>query len=164
MLHAQPGSDRRKEEEMVMHPTARSRATPLACLGACLLAGSNAALASGDCWLDIYDKTNFEGAHVRIEGPAELLSLGKLAGEDWSNRIDSLKVGSKAQVIAYRLEHFQEAPSEQPYHGDAIRNWGGDPKGYSDQDISFGPGQMEHHLGELNYHQNINSLKIKCLP
>lgn len=129
-----------------------------------LLAASSAVSAGGDCWLDIYDRTNFEGAHVRIDGPAELLSLGRLAGEDWSNRIDSLVVGPKAQVVAFRQEHFREDQSGQPYHGDAIKNWGGDPKSYSDLEITFGPGQKEHHLGELNYHQNINSLKIGCLP
>ena len=129
-----------------------------------LLAGSGSVHAGGDCWLDVYDKTNFEGAHARIEGPAELLSLGKLAGEDWSNRIDSLIVGPKAQVIAFRQEHFREDQSGQPYHGDAIKNWGGDAKSYSDLEITFTPGQKEHHLGELNFHQNINSLKIKCVP
>ncbi len=129
-----------------------------------LLALAGNVRAAGDCWLDVYDKTNFEGAHVRIDGPAELPNLGKLQGQDWGNRIDSLIVGPKAQVIAFRKEDFKEDQSGLPYHSDAIKNWGGDASTYSDLEISFTPGQKEHHLGELNYHQNINSLKIKCVP
>ncbi|MBS1213680.1 MAG: hypothetical protein H6R26_2297 [Proteobacteria bacterium] len=133
-------------------------------LSAGLLAVADGVSAAGDCWLDIYDKTNFEGAHVRIGGPADLPDLSKLEGQDWSSRIDSLIVGPKAQVIAFRMENFKEDQTGQPYHGDAIKNWGGDAKSYSDQEITFSPGQKEHHLGELNYHQNINSLKIRCVP
>lgn len=129
-----------------------------------LLACSTPLLAAGDCWLDIYDQTDFKGNHVRIEGPVELASLGKLNGQDWNNRIDSLAVGPKAQVLAYRQESFKEDTTGLSYHGDAIKNWGENPKNYSDIEISFGPNQKEHHLGELNFHHNINSLKIKCLP
>jgi hypothetical protein len=117
-----------------------------------------------DCWLDVYDKTNFEGSHVRIQGPAELSSLGKLNGQDWGSRIDSLIVGKKAEVLAFRQENFKDDQSGMPYHGDAIKAWREDAKAYSDKEIVFGAGRREHHLGELNFHQNINSLKIKCLP
>lgn len=148
-----------------MHPNMRLNKNVASLLVAVFLTGAGTTVRAGsDCWLDIYDKTNFEGAHARVEGPVELPSLGKLGGEDWSNRIDSLVVGPKAQVLAYRREQFREDQSGQPYHGDAIRNWGGDSKSYSDLEITFTPGQKEHHLGELNYHQNINSIKIKCLP
>lgn len=125
---------------------------------------SSSSFAAGDCWLDIYDQTDFKGKHVRIEGPAELASLAKLDGENWDNRIDSLAVGPKAQVLAYRQESFKEDTTGPTYHGDAIKNWKEDPKSYSDVEIAFGPGHQEHHLGELNFHHNINSLKIKCLP
>ena len=67
-------------------------------------------------------------------------------------------------MVAFRQENFKEDLSGQPYHGDAIKNWGGDAKSYSDVEITFVPGQKEHHLGELNFHENINSLKIMCVP
>jgi hypothetical protein len=120
--------------------------------------------AGGDCWLEIYDQNGFEGNKVKIEGPADLPSLAKLNGENWGNRIDSLAVGPKAQVWAFRQENFKDDYSGLAYHGDAIRNWGEDARSFSDREISFGAGHREHHLGELNFHRNINSLKIGCVP
>lgn len=127
------------------------------------LALSGPLLAAGDCWLEVYDKTNFEGNHVRIEGPAELPSLRNLNGENWGSRIESLIVGPKAQVLAFRNEGFKEQKIEQPYHGEAMKAWKEKPESQSEQEITFGPGKKEHHLGEVNFHQNINSLKIKCM-
>ena len=120
--------------------------------------------AGGECWLEIYDQNGFQGNKVRIEGPAELPSLAKLNGQNWGNRIDSLAVGPKARVWAFRQENFQDDYSGLAYHGDAIRNWSEDARNFSDREISFGAGHREHHLGELNFHRNINSLKIACTP
>lgn len=128
------------------------------------IAGTGSSAAAGDCWLDVYDQSNYEGAHVRIDGPAELPSLHNLKGQEWSNRIESLVVGPKAQVLAFRLEGFKEEVSGMPYHGDAIKAWGEEAKSYSDKEITFGPSRKEHHLGELNFHRNINSLKLICMP
>ncbi len=119
---------------------------------------------AGDCWLDIYDKPDFGGAHVRIEGPAELPSLANLNNENWDERIESLTVGPKAQVKAYRKDRFKEESKGLTYHGEAIKSWGEKPESYSDQEISFGEGRKEHHLGDTGFHRAINSLKIKCLP
>jgi len=144
-----------------MHTTRRMRI-----LG--LLLGSAGAVApvwaGSDCWLEVYDQNGFQGKKARIEGPAELPNLARLNGENWGNRIDSLQVGAKAQVWAFRQENFQDDSSGLAYHGDAIRNWGEEAKTFSDREISFGPSSREHHLGELNFHRNINSLKIGCLP
>jgi hypothetical protein len=49
------------------------------------------------------------------------------------------------------------------YHGEALKAWGEKPESYDDQQIIFGPGKQEHHLGELYFHQNIQSLKVSCL-
>lgn len=122
------------------------------------------AARAGDCWLDVYDKTELGGTHARIEGPAQLASLAKLNNENWGNRIESLEVGPKAQVLAFRQENFKEDSVAQPYHGEALKAWGEKPESYSSQEISFGPGKKEHHLGEQNFHRAINSLTIKCLP
>ena len=119
------------------------------------------AKAGGDCWLD--DQGGFQGKKVRIEGPKELPSLTHLDGENWSNRIDSVEVGPKAQVYAFRQENFKDDYSGLAYHGDAIRNWNEDAKTFSEREITFGAGHKEHHLGELHFHQNINSLKIQCI-
>jgi hypothetical protein len=130
-----------------------------------IVAGSAAGTAAaGDCWLDIYDKTELNGAHVRIEGPVELPSLAKLNNENWGSRIESLEVGPKAKVTAFRQENFKENSEGPAYHGEALKAWGEKPESYSDQEISFGPGKKEHHLGEAHFHRAINSLVVKCLP
>jgi hypothetical protein len=125
---------------------------------------SFAGLASAkECWLEVYDKANFEGEHVRIPGPAELASLKSLNGQDWSNRIESVVVGPDAEVLAFRQERFQAESKGPINHPEAFTNWGkGEIPGYGDMEITFGPGKKEHHLGELNFHRNINSLKIMC--
>lgn len=119
---------------------------------------------AGDCWLEVYDKVDFAGSHIRIEGPVQLPNLGKLNNEDWGNRIESLIVGPKAQVLAFRQENFKENESGPTYHGEAIKVWGEKPESYGNQEISFGAGKKEHHLGEQSFHRAINSLTIKCLP
>lgn len=129
----------------------------------CGIAAPNGWAGAADCWVDIYDKSDFQGAHVRIQGPAELPKLSNLDGADWGGRIESLAVGNQAEVFAYRNPEFRDDTAEQPaYHGEAIKAWGERPETYSGEQISFGPGKREHHLGELNFHRNINSLKVRC--
>ncbi len=132
--------------------------------GLCLLALSavQAAYAS-DCWLDVYDKIDFAGAHVRIDGPVQMPSLAKLNNEDWGNRIESLIVGPKAQVLAFRQENYKENITGPVNHGEEIKAWGEKPESYSNQEIAFGAGKTEHHLGEVGFHRAISSLTIKCL-
>lgn len=137
-----------------------SIAAALFCAGLSL---AETAVAAGDCWLDVYDKPEMQGAHVRIEGPAELPNLRNLNNENWGSRIESLAVGPKAGVLAFRREDYKEDKVGLTYHSEAIQRWGDRPESFSDQEISFGPGHTEHHLGELNFHRNINSLKIMCL-
>ncbi len=130
-----------------------------------LLAGLSAtAHAAEGCWLDVYDKPDFGGNHVRIEGPVELASLAKLNNENWDNRIESLIVGPKAHVKIYRNESYKEKTEGPVYHGEALKAWGETPESYSDQELSLGEDRKEHHLGEEGFHQAINSLKIKCMP
>jgi hypothetical protein len=127
--------------------------------GLCLAAPASAR----ECWADFFDKANFEGARVRVEGPAELPSLRSLQGEDWSSRIESLRVGADAEVVAYRRPGFDTATTEPVNHPYAFKSWGQQElPAYQELEIGFGPGKSEHHLGELNFHRNINSLKVRC--
>jgi hypothetical protein len=133
------------------------------CLSAGALLAASAAVQAKECWLDIYDKANYEGGHARIQGPAELASLKNLNGEDWSNRIESLKVGPGAEVIAYRQAEFKDAPQGPVNHPEVFQNWGAkEIPAYQELEIDFGPGKNQHHLGELDFHRNINSLKVRC--
>jgi hypothetical protein len=100
---------------------------------------------------------------VRIEGPAQLSNLKTVNNQDWSNRIESLKVGSDAEVIAYRKENFEDKPQGPIYHPEAFKKWGEkEIPAYQELEITFGAGKEEHHLGELDFHQNINALKVMC--
>lgn len=141
----------------------KTHAKAAAAVTVCLLCSlSGPARAAGACWLDIYDKTDFKGAHVRIDGPVDLPNLRNVGGSDWSNRIESLAVGEAAQVTVFRRENFREEEQGPAYHGEAIKAWGDKPESYSDQEMSFGPGKKEHHLGEMRFHQAINSLLVRC--
>lgn len=124
---------------------------------------SSALAAASGCWVDLYDKPDFKGAHVRLEGSQELPQLKHLQGADWSNRIESLVVGPEAELVAYRQPDYNEEHRDQVYHPDALRAWGEkELPALHDLEITFGAGKKEHHLGELRFHQNINSLKLKC--
>jgi hypothetical protein len=118
---------------------------------------------ASDCWVDLYDKPEFKGAHVRIAGPRDVANLKELNGEDWSNRLESLAVGPDAEVVAYKQADYNEEHKGQLNHPDAFQSWGQkEVPAYHDLEILFGPGKREHHLGELKFHQNINSLKLRC--
>jgi hypothetical protein len=130
---------------------------------AVLLAFASSAFAAKECWLDLYDKPDYQGSHVRLKGPADLSNLKSLNGEDWSNRIESLVVGPDAEVYAFRQENFKDAPQGPIYHQRELQALGEKDIGSAqDLKISFGPGTKEHHLGDLNFHRNINSLKVEC--
>lgn len=129
----------------------------------CVLTAAPAFGGGGNCWVDVFDRTDFDGNRVRITGPAELPTLTKLEGRDWSDRIESLVVGPDASVTAYRNEGFRIDQEAGPaYHGEALRAWGESPESYGDQEITFGADKREHHLGELHFHRNIRALKITC--
>lgn len=116
-----------------------------------------------ECWVDVYDKANFEGNRTRIEGPTEVPDLKTLNKEDWSNRIESLEVGPDAEAVAFRKPNFENDPQGPVYHPDAFKSWGAkEIPAYQEWDVSFGPGKKEHHLGELHFHKNINSIKVRC--
>jgi hypothetical protein len=118
---------------------------------------------AGDCWVELFDKPAFAGAHIRLDGPAEWPSLQQLGGSNWSNRIESLQVGPKAEVVAFKSENFIETHKGPVAHPDALKGASESEIAAShDLEISFGPGKQEHHLGEMKFHKNINSLKIRC--
>jgi hypothetical protein len=131
-------------------------------LAATLFSASSMA-ASKECWLDLYDKADYQGSYTRLKGPAELSNLKSLNGEDWSNRIESLVVGRDAEVYAFRQEGFKDDPEGPINHPYELQSWGEkDIASAQDLKITFGPGTKQHHLGDLNFHRNINSLKLKC--
>ncbi len=146
-----------------MHQSSAHESGRFAALMAGVLLVFSGAAPAKECWLDIYDKDNFQGGHLRIEGPAELPNLKKLGDQDWSNRIESLKVGADAEVIAYRKENFEEKPRGPVNHPEAFQEWGAQEiPAYQELEINFGGGKQEHHLGDLHFHRSINALRVLC--
>lgn len=118
---------------------------------------------ASDCWIDLYDRPNFSGSHVHLEGPLDMPSLSDVNGEVWSNRVESLLVGPKAQLIVFKAEDFNVTHAGPLAHPDAFQAWGeSEVPAYHDLEISFGPDKRESHLADLHFHKSINSLKILC--
>jgi len=93
-----------------------------------------------NCWLDIWESDNYQDSNTRIYGPVDLPNLRNVNGKDWGDQIDSLIVGPKTQVWAYEDENF------------------------SDTEITFSQNQRVPNTGELNFHDDIDSIKMRCVP
>ena len=118
---------------------------------------------AAECWVDIYDKPNCEGAHVRISGPAKLRSLRALNESDWSNRIESVRVGPDARFVGYIREDFDASHAPPSAHPDAFKSWGESQlPSYLNLEIDIGAGRTESHLADLGFHRKIQSIKLEC--
>lgn len=93
-----------------------------------------------NCWVELYEDTDFDvdDPYVRIKGPFEAGSLEALAGQDWSDEIQSILVGPNAIMFAYE-----------------------DP-GFSGTEVVFVANQKVGELAELNMSDDIESLKVQC--
>ena len=90
---------------------------------------------STGCYVEIWREKNFEGEYLLIEGPAEYETLSSLA-KGWGGDICSLRVGPNAFVIAYETDSFRG------------------------EMICFGPCQEVADLSELNFDDEIDSIKL----
>jgi len=92
------------------------------------------------CWVEIFEDEDFstDDAHTKIIGPAEYSNLKNINNKDWGDQIDSLIVGPYAHVQAWEDED------------------------YKDTMIEFGPDTRHSNLNELNFGDDIDSIKIRC--
>jgi hypothetical protein len=88
-----------------------------------------------DCFVEIWGDKNFQGDHMRIEGPAEFETLSS-SEKSWGDDICSLRVGPNAFVIAYERD------------------------GFTGEMICFGPCQEVSDLSEFEFDDEIESLKL----
>lgn len=120
--------------------------------------------ADNGCWADFYESPNFEGAHVRINGPAQLANLKNFEGQDWESRFDSVSVGPKAKVKVFENPDFKLTLGEISKYPALMQALGITKNDLDlETDFEFAPGHKTHHLGEYNFHKKIKSLKIDCL-
>jgi hypothetical protein len=57
-----------------------------------------------DCWIDVFELSQFRGRRRRLYGPGQFVSL-RSRSADWGASIDSLIVGPKAYVRLFRSSH-----------------------------------------------------------
>jgi len=106
---------------------------------AVVLRPGDPALADG-CWAEIFEDNDFDqkDAHVILKGPFEAASLKDLAGRNWSKDIESLIMGPRATMYAYKDRDFK------------------------DTEVVFAPNQRVKELSEVKLANKIESLRIMC--
>jgi hypothetical protein len=87
------------------------------------------------CYIDIWDRKNFEGEHMRIEGPSEHQTL-EFPSMSWSDSITSIRVGPNAFVLLYADNEFKGGM------------------------MTLGPNQEVRNLKELGLNDEIDSIKL----
>ena len=119
--------------------------------------------ADKDCWADFFEDSQYEGRHLRLQGPASLASLKTVNGQSWDLSIDSIKVGPKASVTVYEHPNFKLTLTEMakfPELMKALNVTEQDIK--EDSELIFGPGKNVHSLADYNFHDKVRSLKVEC--
>jgi hypothetical protein len=93
-----------------------------------------------DCWVQIYDTDNFNSgsSSATIRGPIDLATLDNLEGKDWEDEIESLIVGPDAELHVWKSMN------------------------YAGTELTFQPGQKVAELGDLDYANEIGSMKVVC--
>lgn len=133
-------------------------------LMAVLAVGSGSfARAESGCWLEIFEKAQYEGRHLRLKGPLALEKLTAVEGEDWDKRIDSLKTGPNAKVILYATQDFKLIPADIMEHPSLMKSMGLTEQDVrEDAELIFNAKAAIHDLGDFNFHHKARSLKIEC--
>ncbi len=68
----------------------------------------NAENGKPGCWVEIYEREDFQGRSARLAGPLELASLNLADLGDWTERINSIRVGPMAEVELYGDLKFED--------------------------------------------------------
>jgi hypothetical protein len=61
------------------------------------------------CWVKVYEDENYGGKQYRLEGPVEYRNLKNLpgsGGEDFGDKIGSLRTGPNAYLQVFNDENF----------------------------------------------------------
>lgn len=128
------------------------------------LAASNAYAEEKECWVNFFEHAQYEGKRLYIEGPSQLENLNKVNGEDWNQRIHSIKVGPKAKVTVYQNPRFELTLTEMAKKPDLMRAWGITEQDIKeDSELIFNANDMIHDLGDFSFHKKIRSLKVECI-
>jgi Beta/Gamma crystallin len=117
-----------------------------------------------DCWADFFEHSQYAGKHLLLAGPAQLENLNKVNGEDWNQRIHSIKVGPKAKVTVYQNPRFELPMPKMLEKPDLMKAWGITEQDIKeDSELIFNENANIHDLGDFGFHKKIRSLKVECL-
>lgn len=117
-----------------------------------------------DCWADFFEESEYGGKHFLQKGSANLENLKQVNGEDWNQRIHSIKVGPKTKVTVYQCPQFELPLTEMAKKPELMQAWG-----ITEQDVKenslliFTGAEQIHDLGDFNFHKKVRSLKVECL-
>lgn len=116
-----------------------------------------------DCWIDIFDDTQYNGKQHRIKGPAKLKNLFKINGEDWDKKIESVIVGPKATLTVFENKNFKLTLAAMAEHPVLMKSLGITKQDILEEsELIFGPNIKVHGFGEFHFYHKIRSLKIEC--
>jgi hypothetical protein len=120
--------------------------------------------ADKDCWVDFFEHADYGGKHFLIKGSTALENLNKVNGEDWNQRIHSIKVGPKAKVTVYQNPKFQLTLTEMAKNPELMRAWGITEQDIKeDSELIFNENATVHDLGDFSFHKKVRSLKVECI-
>ncbi len=124
---------------------------------------ATSAIAS-DCWVELYQENDYTGAHIRLNGPVRMANLRDVQGENWESRIDSLKVGPKANLKVYENTDFKLTLKEMAKYPDLLKSLGlTEQDALEDSERIFIANSKIHDLSDFNFHNKIKSLVIDCV-
>ncbi len=123
----------------------------------------NVSAEDKDCWADFFEESQYAGKHLLIKGPSHIANLNKVNGEDWNQRIHSIKVGPKARVTVFQNPRFELTLTEMAKKPDFMRAWGITEQDIKeDSELIFNANATIHDLGDFNFHKKVRSLKVDC--
>ncbi len=129
-----------------------------------LFSAATAVYAEGkDCWADFFEEAQYAGKHFLIKGASKLENLNKIDGENWNQRIHSIKVGPKAKVTVYQNPRFELSLTEMVKKPDFMNAWGITEQDIKeDSELIFSGPEAVHDLGDFSFHKKVRSLKVEC--
>lgn len=91
------------------------------------------------CWARIYSGANYSGDTLTLSGPLSIADMSGPFGLNWDDKVDSIELGPKANLIVFDNEDFK------------------------DQIAQFKPGQKVPNISKaLGFFDEFASVRLNC--
>ncbi|WP_428354187.1 beta/gamma crystallin domain-containing protein [Methyloprofundus sp.] len=125
---------------------------------------TNVYAKKNDCWVDIYDDTQYKGKSIRLKGPIQLVNLFDVQGTNWDKKIESIVVSPKATLTVFENQNFKLTLAEMANHPVLMKSLGITRQDIlEDSELIFHPDSKIHGFGEFDFYHKVRSLKITCV-